>query len=60
MRRCGNCERWAGSALTLIAERKPCGYPLPAFMATFFTQAMNMLATDGQGCAVHRFEGEEG
>lgn len=61
MRRCNNCVFWTGKAdaLALVAERKPCGYPLPAYIETFFTQARNMLGTDGQGCGVHQMEGEE-
>lgn len=61
MRRCHNCVFYPskGNALAVVAERKPCGYPLPAYLATFLTQEKHMLPTDGQGCAVHRLEGEE-
>lgn len=62
MRICANCIYFAPAASVLLApeaKRYPCEYPVPAYMAIFFTNAKQMLPTDGTGCAVHKLEGED-
>jgi hypothetical protein len=61
MRRCENCIHWGPEPSRLLAldtKTRPCGYPMPEFMATFFQLAANVLATDGTRCPVHQLEGE--
>jgi hypothetical protein len=58
-RRCDNCVHWGGEpGVTTGTDRAPCLYPVPLYIAVFFTLARGMLATDGEFCMMHKLDGE--